>query len=439
MAHRLHRHRAKIAGQQAEAEHGQRLKDGEGPDRLMAADDHRSVDRSQNREADEGGVADLARAQLDHQPGVQDRGHGDAAGDHGEDGSEQAGSLEHVEEDLLRRVDEAEQRALNRRHRQGVAHGLTVAEHGLERQNYPLGLDRQAILGMQGLGQAQAGPDHQGDAGEGQHREDALPRRDQQDQLAQRRCENRHAEEDEEAQRHHLGHGPPLEAVAHDRHRQHPRRRRAEPLTDTGDDQRLERRRQHRHQTERDIDADTDHQDRLAPEPVRQRPIDDLSPTEAEQIRCHDPLPRVVRRHAERVAHGGQGRQHGVDRQRIQRHHQRDHADELGEARALLVGGRALWGDAVGGRRRRHRSQMHAGDRYRNRSRITKCCSATLTLSSHQACRQGDPLRRRTAVLTLAIAVLSVFGVILLWDLIGQPTKPRHFRRLLGRKSRHRR
>jgi hypothetical protein len=44
-----------------------------------------------------------------------------------------------------------------------------------------------------------------------------------------------------------------------------------------------------------------------------------------------------------------------------------------------------------------------------------------------------------SAMLILAIAVLFTFGAILAWDLAGQPTRLRHFRKLLGLKSRRKR
>jgi hypothetical protein len=39
----------------------------------------------------------------------------------------------------------------------------------------------------------------------------------------------------------------------------------------------------------------------------------------------------------------------------------------------------------------------------------------------------------------IATAVMLVFGLILAWDLAGQPTKLRHIRKLLGLKSRRKR
>lgn len=39
----------------------------------------------------------------------------------------------------------------------------------------------------------------------------------------------------------------------------------------------------------------------------------------------------------------------------------------------------------------------------------------------------------------LATAVMLAFGIILVWDLMGQPTRLRHIRKLLGLKSRRKR
>jgi hypothetical protein len=97
--------------------------------------------------------------------------------------------------------------------------------------------------------------------------------------------------------------------------------------------------REGRQQAEHHIDADPEQQDGLAPEPVRQGAVDQLGPAEAEQIGGDDPLAAVFVLHAQVFADVRQGRQHRVDGQGVQRHHQCDQTDELDEA-GLLPGGR---------------------------------------------------------------------------------------------------
>ena len=61
---------------------------------------------------------------------------------------------------------------------------------------------------------------------------------------------------------------------------------------------------------------------------------------------------------------------------------------------------------------------------------------AVFVLCLWSDCIRSDP---RAAMFVLATAIMLVFGAILAWDLAGQPTKLRHFRRLLGLKSRRKR
>ena len=111
MAERLHRQRAGIRADQAEAAHGQRLQRDEAPDRLAHGQDQHEMQR---RHAGEGASArssssrrepkritsrELSQELDRHRPG--DAGEGDA---------DQLGPVEDVEDDLLDRVDEAEQR-----------------------------------------------------------------------------------------------------------------------------------------------------------------------------------------------------------------------------------------------------------------------------------------------------------------------------------------
>uniref|UniRef100_A0A0N4YZX7 PE-PGRS family protein n=1 Tax=Parastrongyloides trichosuri TaxID=131310 RepID=A0A0N4YZX7_PARTI len=177
MAHRLHGHRAEITGDEAEAEHLAGLQAGEDPQAVVTRIGDGGVQQAEADEAEQGGMGDQARAQLFHQPRVQDRGQGDAAGHQGEDGGEQAGRLEHVEEDLLRRVDEGEQGAADRRHGQGVAHADAAAQGLTKGPGDALDLDRHPVVGVQGLGQARGRPDQEGPAEQGEEAEDPAPGR----------------------------------------------------------------------------------------------------------------------------------------------------------------------------------------------------------------------------------------------------------------------
>ena len=179
------------------------------------------------------------------------------------------------------------------------------------------------------------------DAEHRQPAEDPAPRPEQHDDLPDGGREDRHREEDDEGERHHPRHVAAAVAVAHDRDREHARRRRADAHQHAGDKQQREGGREGREDAEHHIGADADHQHRLAAEPIGQRPVDDLRGAEAEQIGGDDPLPLVLVADPEALADGGQCRQHGIDREGIDRHQGGDQGDELLEPHAGCGRGRS--------------------------------------------------------------------------------------------------
>ena len=295
------------------------------------------------------------------------------------------GARKHLGEDLLGRIDEAEQPAHQGAHGQGVAQGDAVGQRLAEAGDDARQADRLAIFGMQGLGQAQKRPQHDRQPVGHQHAEDPAPRAELHDQGADRGGQDGHAQEDQEAERHDPRHVPAAVAVAHDGDHQHPGRRAAQSLADAGRDQGVEGGRQGRQQAEDHVDCDPRHQDRLAAEPVGQRPVRQLGAAEAQQIGGDHPLDAVGRAHRQVLADVRQGRQHGIDGQGVHRHQRRDQADELDEA-GLLPGG-------LGGRRGRcggHARQMPGNRPNRNRAGVINCCNAA----------KSRLTRRRLAIVT---------------------------------------
>jgi hypothetical protein len=88
------------------------------------------------------------------------------------------------------------------------------------------------------------------------------------------------------------------------------------------------------------VEAQARQQHRLASEAIRERAVDQLGGAEAQQEGGDHPLALVVGDEAQVRADRRQGREHGVDREGVDRHHQRDQRDELLEADpGVRVGG----------------------------------------------------------------------------------------------------
>jgi hypothetical protein len=253
--------------------------------------DHREADIAQQRD-----VRDQPHAQASDDAGIEQRRDGDAAGDPREDQGKPPPRPQHVDEHLLGRVEEAEQPAQHQGGGQGVADRDPIGQALLERRQHRRDLQGHAVFGMQGLGQLDPRPGDHHQAEDRQDAEHPRPGRDQQDGLAHRRRDDRHAQEDDERQRHHPRHLPAAVAVADDRHRQHPRGRRPDPAQGAGDQQHLERGGEGAEGGEDDIQRQAHQQHRLAAVAIGQRAIGDLGRAEAQQIGGQDPLPLVVGR-----------------------------------------------------------------------------------------------------------------------------------------------
>ena len=83
--------------------------------------------------------------------------------------------------------------------------------------------------------------------------------------------------------------------------------------------------------------ADAEEQRRAAAEAVGERPEDELRHTEADHVGGDDELPLVLVGHAQILAHVGQGGQHDVDGQRIERHEGSDEGNEFGPGQNPLA------------------------------------------------------------------------------------------------------
>src|SRR3546814_373245 len=80
---------------------------------------------------------------------------------------------------------------------------------------------------------------------------------------------------------------------------------------------------------EQHIAGDARQQNAPPSEAVGKRTPEELCCAQAKHIGGDDPLPIVLVNNIQRVAHGGQGRKHGVDRKRIERHQGCDQRNKL--------------------------------------------------------------------------------------------------------------
>ena len=117
----------------------------------------------------------LPHAEAAHQPRVQERGERDAEGDRGERQREQPPEMKDIDEDLLRREQEAEHRAEHQAARQRVADRVAVAQHLSEGIEHAARADRAAVLAGERLGEPQQDPRCDDDAVGRQEPEDEAP------------------------------------------------------------------------------------------------------------------------------------------------------------------------------------------------------------------------------------------------------------------------
>ena len=299
------------------------------PTRLAIAELHEAG----GDEADQRPVRDPPHPEpLDH-PAVDEGGERHAERHAAEDRREPGAEAVDVDEDLLRRVDVAHQRAEDRAGRQRVAERQPVGRRRRVGARHPAGRHRPTASASRVSGSRIAEPGERGDRGGGEEGEDQVPAADQQEGAADARRQHRHDDEDHHHEGHDLGHAPPAVDVAHHRDGDHPRRGVGDALQHAGGQQVLEAAGEQAADRGERVDREPDEQHRLAPEPVRQRSVRQLADGEADDVAGHHELHPVRVGQPELVADHRQRRQHDVDRQRGQRHQQRHHRDELGEAR----------------------------------------------------------------------------------------------------------
>ena len=178
--------------------------------------------------------------------------------------------------------------------------------------------------GSQRLRQHEPGQEQAERRGERQHAEDQPPAPDQHQPAAGERRQHRRDRDHQHHHRHQPRRLRPAVQVADDRPRDHHHRGGADPLHQPRRDQRPDRRRKRAAERADEEDREPDIERRLAPELVRQRPIDELRHAESGEERRQREL-RRLRRGAEIGRHLRQRRQVHVDRERPDRAEQPDH------------------------------------------------------------------------------------------------------------------
>ncbi len=242
-------------------------------------------------------------------------------------------------DDLLHRVDKTIKPAQQSGCRQGVAYREAIGE-GLP----PAGpearqRDRHLIFGPQRFGHAphEPGEDRRRDGCD--HHENQPPRSKEQDDLADTGGEHRGGHEYHEGKAHHPGHGAPRVAIAHQRHRHHPRRRNGEPGGEPRHQQQGKAARRRGDQIGDHIGRKRKHQHRPPPIAIRERAMDQLGDAKAEQEHADHQLAIILHTDTKRIANRGQGGQHRIDAECGQRHQRRDQCHEFGKTDRRVGGG----------------------------------------------------------------------------------------------------
>ena len=189
---------------------------------------------------------------------------------------------------------------------------------------------------MPRLRQTQSGPDRQNETAEQQRVEIPPPCAHLEQPLAQRGREHGNDDEHHHRERHHAGHLPTGVEVAHDGDGDDARRRRAQALHRARGEQNDEAGRQRRHQGSRDEHGDAQHQNRLAAVAVRKPPVGELAHGKAKDIADDDDLPIIGVGDPHSRGDGRKRRQHDVDGERGERHHQGDEGNELHVRQSML-------------------------------------------------------------------------------------------------------
>jgi hypothetical protein len=181
------------------------------------------------------------------------------------------------------------------------------------------GPDGAAVLGAEGLVEAQPDPDGHAHRRQHLHQHDRPPRAEHQHQRPGSRCE--HGDEDEHGhdEGHEPGHLVALGGVAHQGDAEAARGCGAEAPQEAGGVEGGERRRDRRQEPADDEDAEPEVEQRLAAVAVRDGAVVELAGGEAEEERGDDARDRrVARRQPEVGPHLGERRQQHVDGQRGQ-------------------------------------------------------------------------------------------------------------------------
>ena len=152
-------------------------------------------------------MAHPPRAEAHDNAAVEEAGERHRPGHTGKGIREDVGRAEHLEKDLLRAVDEAEQRTEGDAGAEHIAQRLAMRDHLAPHLDNGGGLDRDDIVRVERLRQAFVHPETHARAHERQENEDHVPSGKSQHGGAKRGRDHRHAHEDDEHKAHQLRHG----------------------------------------------------------------------------------------------------------------------------------------------------------------------------------------------------------------------------------------
>ena len=231
--------------------------------------------------------------------------------------------------DLLDRGEVANERAVHEPGGQRVAERGPVGQDLAGRAHNFSGRKRAAPSRRQRLFLAPSEPRHHDERQRQVQAEDGSPSRDTENRLTERRCDDRHENEDGHDERHHPRHEVAFEPVANQRERHRPGAGDAEALQDTAGEHDRKGLRGDRQRAAGREHRETEEHGGLTAHAVRHRAVEELAEPESQKQQRDNELDVVGVPGTERRAYGRQRRQDHVDRQRHERRQGRHESNEL--------------------------------------------------------------------------------------------------------------
>ena len=244
--------------------------------------------------------------------------------------------MEMLTDQLLRGIEETEQRAEHQRAANDIANRIAPYQCGAHIAQDRAWFDVLLVLRVERFGQPQPHPQPDDDPHDRHRPENRAPAEEIEDDLADGRRDQRHGEEDHHYQAHQAGHAVAADPVAHNRRRHHAQPGAEQPLHQSQADQPLETRCDRTGRRENDIDDQAECQHGPPSEAVGKGAGEERPDPGAEEIGPDHEL-ALIAASAEFIGNRSKRGQHRVDAESLQAHQQCHQHDQL--ALAQFVGG----------------------------------------------------------------------------------------------------